>query len=81
MVKKEKTYYLTNIILTIISIVVIIWLRTDGELAERFARIQIGDLLCSTSDFFLIVATALCGYRYGTVILHWSMRQEMEIQG
>lgn len=80
MLQKEKRVKMLNLGISFVCAVIMVWLRSGGEIANSAARINIGGILCSTSDFFLIVVTALCGYRYGIVVFIGALVGELILE-
>lgn len=66
--KDTVTRHLTSAFIIIISAAVVIWLRSGTEAANMLIRLDVSGMTYSTTDFFVIIAAGLCGYRYGSLI-------------
>ncbi len=66
--KDNVTRHLTSAFIIIISAAVVIWLRSGTEISNMFMRLTVSGITYSTTDFFVIIAAGLCGYRYGSLI-------------
>ena len=74
------TRHLTSAFIIIISAAVVIWLRSGTEAANMMMRLTVSGITYSTTDFFVIIAAGLCGYRYGSLIFLGTLVAEL-IQG
>ena len=66
MTKKEKVIrHISSIIIMIAASFIVIWLRSGSEAASMLIRFEVSGIVFSTTDYFVILAAGLCGYRYG----------------
>ena len=61
--KRDAKYYLSTIIFAVLCGVIIYLQRSDIILST----FTVGGVLVSTSDFFMMIAAGICGYKYGMI--------------